>query len=49
MAFPKQCRFLTPRAVKEKTVRNYEVVFVAAPTLTNEELDGFINHDSDRG
>ena len=26
------------------TVRNYEVVFVAAPTLTSEELDGFINH-----
>jgi len=25
-------------------VRNYEVVFVAAPTLTGEELDGFINH-----
>jgi small subunit ribosomal protein S6 len=25
-------------------VRNYEVVFVAAPTLTSEELDGFINH-----
>jgi small subunit ribosomal protein S6 len=25
-------------------VRNYEVVFVAAPTLTNEELDGFISH-----
>jgi small subunit ribosomal protein S6 len=25
-------------------VRNYEVVFVATPTLTSEELDGFINH-----
>ena len=25
-------------------MRNYEVVFVAAPTLTSEELDGFINH-----
>jgi small subunit ribosomal protein S6 len=25
-------------------VRNYEVVFVAAPTLTGEELDGFIKH-----
>jgi len=25
-------------------VRNYEVVFVAAPTLTSEELDGFIKH-----
>ena len=25
-------------------MRNYEVVFVAAPTLTTEELDGFINH-----
>jgi len=25
-------------------VRNYEVVFVAAPTLSSEELDGFINH-----
>jgi small subunit ribosomal protein S6 len=25
-------------------VRNYEVVFVAAPTLTSEELDGFVNH-----
>jgi small subunit ribosomal protein S6 len=25
-------------------VRNYEVVFVAAPTLTSEELDSFINH-----
>jgi len=25
-------------------VRNYEVVFVAAPTLASEELDGFINH-----
>jgi small subunit ribosomal protein S6 len=25
-------------------VRNYEVVFVAAPTLTSEELEGFINH-----
>jgi len=25
-------------------VRNYEVVFVAAPTLTSEELDGFISH-----
>jgi small subunit ribosomal protein S6 len=25
-------------------VRNYEVVFVAAPTLTSEELDRFINH-----
>jgi small subunit ribosomal protein S6 len=44
MAFPKQWRFLTPKAVKEKTVRNYEVVFVAAPTLTSEELEGFINH-----
>lgn len=29
---------------KEKTVRNYEVVFVAAPTLDSEELDGFIDH-----
>ena len=29
---------------KEKTVRNYEVVFVAAPTLESEELDGFIDH-----
>ena len=44
MAFPKQWRFLTHKAVKEKTVRNYEVVFVAAPTLTSEELEGFINH-----
>jgi small subunit ribosomal protein S6 len=25
-------------------VRNYEVVFVAAPTLASDELDGFINH-----
>ena len=25
-------------------MRNYEVVFVAAPTLTGDELDGFINH-----
>ena len=25
-------------------MRNYEVVFVAAPTLTSDELDGFINH-----
>jgi len=25
-------------------VRNYEVVFVAAPTLTTEELDAFITH-----
>ncbi len=25
-------------------MRNYEVVFVAAPTLASEELDGFINH-----
>jgi small subunit ribosomal protein S6 len=25
-------------------VRNYEVVFVAAPTLSGEELDDFINH-----
>jgi len=25
-------------------VRNYEVVFVAAPTLTSEELDAFIAH-----
>jgi small subunit ribosomal protein S6 len=25
-------------------VRNYEVVFVAAPTLTSEELDNFIKH-----
>jgi small subunit ribosomal protein S6 len=25
-------------------VRNYEVVFVAAPTLTGDELDGFIDH-----
>lgn len=25
-------------------MRNYEVVFVAAPTLAGEELDGFINH-----
>ena len=25
-------------------VRTYEVVFVAAPTLTAEELDGFIAH-----
>jgi len=25
-------------------VRTYEVVFVAAPTLTAEELDGFITH-----
>lgn len=25
-------------------MRNYEVVFVAAPTLDSEELDGFIDH-----
>jgi small subunit ribosomal protein S6 len=25
-------------------VRTYEVVFIAAPSLTNEELDGFIAH-----
>lgn len=25
-------------------MRNYEVVFVAAPTLSSEELEGFINH-----
>jgi small subunit ribosomal protein S6 len=25
-------------------VRNYEVVFVAAPTLSSEELEDFINH-----
>ena len=25
-------------------MRTYEVVFVAAPTLTTEELDGFITH-----
>ncbi len=25
-------------------MRNYEVVFVAVPTLTSEELDEFINH-----
>ncbi|MBN1570510.1 MAG: 30S ribosomal protein S6 [Acidobacteria bacterium] len=25
-------------------MRNYEVVFVAAPTLTSEELDSFISH-----
>jgi small subunit ribosomal protein S6 len=25
-------------------VRNYEVVFVAAPTLASDELEGFINH-----
>jgi len=25
-------------------VRNYEVVFIAAPTLTGEELESFINH-----
>jgi small subunit ribosomal protein S6 len=25
-------------------VRNYEVVFVAAPTLSSEELDDFIGH-----
>jgi small subunit ribosomal protein S6 len=25
-------------------VRNYEVVFIAAPTITSEELDGFISH-----
>ena len=25
-------------------MRNYEVVFVAAPTLTSEELDNFIHH-----
>jgi small subunit ribosomal protein S6 len=29
---------------KENIVRNYEVVFVAAPTLDSEELDGFIEH-----
>jgi len=29
---------------KEKIVRNYEVVFVAAPTLDSEELDGFVDH-----
>jgi small subunit ribosomal protein S6 len=40
-AFPKQWRFIT---LEENIVRNYEVVFVAAPTLTSEELDGFINH-----
>jgi small subunit ribosomal protein S6 len=44
MAFPKQWQFLTQVCRKEKTVRNYEVVFVAAPTLTSEELDSFINH-----
>ena len=25
-------------------MRNYEVVFIAAPTLTGEELESFINH-----
>ena len=25
-------------------MRNYEVVFVAAPTLASDELEGFINH-----
>ena len=25
-------------------MRNYEVVFIAVPTLTSEELDAFINH-----
>ena len=25
-------------------MRTYEVVFIAAPTLTSEELDAFINH-----
>jgi len=25
-------------------VRTYEVVFVAAPTVSSEELEGFINH-----
>jgi small subunit ribosomal protein S6 len=25
-------------------VRNYEVVFIAAPTIASEELDGFIDH-----
>ena len=25
-------------------MRNYEVVFIAAPTLTGEELEAFINH-----
>ena len=25
-------------------MRNYEVVFVAAPTLSNEELEAFISH-----
>ena len=25
-------------------MRNYEVVFVAAPTMTGDELDGFIGH-----
>lgn len=25
-------------------MRNYEVVFVAAPTLDSEELDGFVDH-----
>ena len=25
-------------------MRNYEVVFIAAPTLSSEELDDFINH-----
>jgi len=25
-------------------VRNYEVVFIAAPTISSEELDAFINH-----
>jgi small subunit ribosomal protein S6 len=29
---------------KETAVRTYEVVFVAAPTLTSEELDAFIHH-----
>ena len=25
-------------------MRNYEVVFIAAPTITSEELDGFLSH-----
>ena len=25
-------------------MRNYEVVFIAAPTIASEELDGFIDH-----
>ena len=25
-------------------MRNYEVVFIAAPTISSEELDAFINH-----